>query len=49
MDYNDMISSKCNSSTSLADVYECINQKTFNVSEMIPMLFKGAGEQTKGK
>ena len=44
MNYNDMISTKCSSSASLAEVYECINQETFNISEMIPHLSQGASE-----
>ena len=48
MFYNDMISVKCNSSTSLGEVYECINQQTFNISQMIPALAKGAS-QPEGK
>ena len=49
MNWDDMISSKCNSSTSLAEVYDCINQKTFNISEMIPMLLKGVGGPSESK
>ena len=49
MNYNDMISTKCNSSTSLAEVYECINQQTFNISEMIPHLSQGASAEPKCK
>ena len=49
MNYNDMISTKCNSSTDLAEVYDCINQKTFNITEMIPVLMKGAGVQPERK
>ena len=42
MSYNDMIGSKCNSSTTLQEVYDCIYTNTFNLSEVIPSLTKGA-------
>ena len=49
MNYNDMISTKCSASASLAEVYECINQQTFNISEMIPHLSQGASAEPKCK
>ena len=42
MSYNDMIGSKCNSSTNLQEVYDCIYTNTFNLTEVIPTLTQGA-------
>ena len=42
MSYGDMISSMCNGSTTIQEVYDCINTNTYNLTEVVPSLSQGA-------